>query len=156
MQEAEKTGTDPQQSALERQAPQLDSAGQRQRGTAGPSGFERLPGSRYEAEAIANLAPGRVLRFFDFKASRPQLSAAELDGYRVVHLATHGVIDTERPALSGLVLSLVDQQGQPQEGLLGLNDIYNLRLHADLVVLSGCRTALGRELKGEGLIREGS
>jgi len=62
------------------------------------------------------------------------------------------VVDAERPALSGLVLSLVDEQGAPRNGYLRLHDIYNMRLNADLVVLSGCDTALGKEIKGEGLI----
>ncbi|HEY9422869.1 MAG TPA: CHAT domain-containing protein, partial [Thermoanaerobaculia bacterium] len=75
-----------------------------------------------------------------------------LGGFRIVHFATHGVIDAERPALSGLALSMVDEKGNSREGFLHLHDIYNLRLDADLVVLSGCRTALGREVRGEGLI----
>jgi CHAT domain-containing protein len=62
------------------------------------------------------------------------------------------VLDNERPALSGLVLSLVDEHGAPRNGYLRLHDIYNLRLDADLVVLSACQTALGKEVKGEGLV----
>ncbi|HEX6864203.1 MAG TPA: CHAT domain-containing protein, partial [Thermoanaerobaculia bacterium] len=73
-------------------------------------------------------------------------------GFRVVHFATHGVLDAERPALSGLALSMVGPDGSAQEGFLHLRDVYGLRLDADLVVLSGCRTALGRELRGEGLV----
>src|SRR6185295_11753013 len=54
---------------------------------------------------------------------------------------------------SGVLLSLVDEHGQPQErGILSLGEIYNLKLHAEMVVLSACRTALGKEVKGEGLI----
>jgi CHAT domain-containing protein len=69
-----------------------------------------------------------------------------------VHFATHSVLNNQRPELSGVVLSLVDQSGQPQNGFLRLYDIYNLRLASDLVVLSACQTALGGEIKGEGLI----
>jgi CHAT domain-containing protein len=54
--------------------------------------------------------------------------------------------------LSGIVLSLVNEQGEPQDGFLRLHEVYNLKLGADLVVLSGCRTALGKEIRGEGLI----
>jgi hypothetical protein len=60
--------------------------------------------------------------------------------------------DSERPELSGLVLSLVDKYGKPQNGFLQLQDIYNMSLNADLVVLSGCETALGKEIKGEGVL----
>jgi CHAT domain-containing protein len=69
-----------------------------------------------------------------------------------VHFATHGLLDSERPSLSGLVLSMVDERGARQNGYLRLHDIYNLRLDADLVVLSACQTALGKEIKGEGLV----
>jgi CHAT domain-containing protein len=121
--------------------------------SAASSGFERLPFSRREADAIAALAPpDRTLKALDFEASRAAAERADLAGYRFVHFATHGVVDTARPELSGLVLSLVDRSGRPQEGFLRLPELYNLNLGADLVVLSACRTALGREIKGEGLV----
>jgi CHAT domain-containing protein/Tfp pilus assembly protein PilF len=115
--------------------------------------FERLPGSRQEAEAIAALVPPAKARVaLDFDASRAEVLSDRLSAYRIVHFATHGVIDAEHPALSGLALSMVDRTGKPQAGFLHLHDIYNLRLNADLVVLSGCRTALGKEVRGEGLL----
>ncbi|HEX3130175.1 MAG TPA: CHAT domain-containing tetratricopeptide repeat protein, partial [Thermoanaerobaculia bacterium] len=112
----------------------------------------RLAASSREAEAISELAPGRVWTALGFQASRATAFGGELARHRIVHFATHGVIDSETPELSGLVLSLVDEEGRPQEGFLGLDDIYNLDLRADLVVLSGCETALGREMRGEGLV----
>jgi CHAT domain-containing protein/tetratricopeptide (TPR) repeat protein len=112
----------------------------------------RLAASSREAEAISELAPGRAWTALGFQASRSTAFGGELGRHRIVHFATHGVIDAETPELSGLVLSLVDEEGKPQEGFLGLDDIYNLDLHADLVVLSGCETALGREMRGEGLV----
>jgi CHAT domain-containing protein len=87
-----------------------------------------------------------------FTASRSTVLSGALAGYRLVHLATHGIFDGSSPALSGLVFSLVNERGQPQDGFLRLNDIYNMRLDADLVVLSACQTALGQQLRGEGLI----
>lgn len=115
--------------------------------------FERLPASRQEAKDIAGLAPsGMVWTGLDFAASRESVLSGELRSYRVIHFATHGVADTRTPELSGLVLSLVDAAGHPRDGFLGVSDLYELELAADLVVLSGCRTALGKEVPGEGLM----
>ena len=72
--------------------------------------------------------------------------------YRVIHLATHGLLNSTHPELSGVVLSLVDRQGKVQDGFLRLHEIYNLKLSADLVVLSACQTGLGKEVRGEGLV----
>jgi CHAT domain-containing protein len=76
----------------------------------------------------------------------------ELAPYRIVHFATHGLIDARTPELSGLALSGVGKDGSPRDGFLSLADLYNLQLGSDLVVLSGCETALGREIRGEGLV----
>lgn len=115
--------------------------------------FEPLPSSRREAKEIAGLAPaGQVWAALDFEASREAVLSGKLRDYRVVHFATHGVADARNPELSGLVLSLVDAAGRPREGFLGLSDIYELDLAAGLVVLSGCQTALGKEVRGEGVM----
>jgi CHAT domain-containing protein len=112
-----------------------------------------LPFSRREADAIAALAPaGRTLKAVDFEANRQTTTHADLADYRFVHFATHGIVDSARPELSGLVLSLVDREGRPQDGFLRVHDLYNLKLGADVVVLSACRTALGKEIKGEGIV----
>lgn len=114
--------------------------------------FARLPMSRREAEAISALAtPGETKVFLDFAANRDEVLSERLSAYRTVHFATHGIIDAEHPALSGLALSTVDEAGRPREGFLHLRDVYELRLGADLVVLSGCRTALGKQFRGEGM-----
>jgi CHAT domain-containing protein len=77
---------------------------------------------------------------------------ADLSEYRLLHFATHGLIDANRPELSALALSMVDENGVEQNGYLRAQDLFNLKLNADLVVLSACETALGRQLRGEGLI----
>jgi CHAT domain-containing protein len=116
-------------------------------------GLGRLPFSRGEAAAIASLvAPGDSLMATGFAASRSAATSPELSDYRIVHFATHGVLNTRQPELSGVVLSLFDAAGRRQDGFLRLHDVYNLRLGAELVVLSGCQTGLGRDLGGEGLI----
>jgi CHAT domain-containing protein len=113
----------------------------------------RLPDTGREAESIAALVPegGRlVARGFD--ASRDAVLGAHLDEYRYIHFATHGFVDTRYPALSALALSQFDDRGAPLNGYLRLHDIYDLDLRADLVVLSACETALGRDVRGEGLV----
>ena len=92
------------------------------------------------------------MKAFDFDASRDAVLAADLGLFRILHFAAHSVLDDERPELSGIVLSLFDRAGRRRNGFLRLYDIYSLRLNADLVVLSACQTALGQEIKGEGLI----
>lgn len=112
-----------------------------------------LPFSRAEAEAIMRVAPkGEVLSALDFKASRETASSPSLARYRIIHIATHGIMDLEHPELSGIVLSMVDEEGKPVDGYLRLHEIYNLNLPAELVVLSACQTGVGKQIKGEGLI----
>ena len=76
----------------------------------------------------------------------------ELANYRIVHFAAHGVLNNDEPGLSGIILSMFDRGGRPQDGFLRLRDIYGLRLPVDLVVLSACSTALGKPVRGEGIV----
>ena len=115
--------------------------------------LQRLLFSRDEAEAIFSLTSNQSnLVALDFRANRKLAMSDELSQYRIVHFSTHGLLNSRHPELSGLVLSLVDEAGRPQDGFLRLSDIYTLRLNADLVVLSACKTGLGKEVRGEGLI----
>lgn len=115
--------------------------------------FERLIHTRQEAEAIIALVPPEQgFKALDFAASRATVMNAGLDQYRIIHFATHGLLNSRRPEFSGIVLSLVDEQGTAQEGFLRAHEIYNMKLNAELVVLSACSTALGKEIKGEGLV----
>jgi CHAT domain-containing protein len=113
----------------------------------------RIPFTRIEADRIASLVPAAsVLKATGFSANLRAVTDGSLENYRIIHFATHGVLNTRTPDLSGLVFSLVDARGRPQEGFLRLHDLDRLRLNADLVVLSGCDTARGRRIEGEGII----
>ncbi len=113
----------------------------------------RLPFTRREAEAILAVTPASEgMKALDFRASRQTAISPDLAQHRIVHFATHGLLNSEHPELSGVVLSLVDEQGKPVDGFLRLHEIYNLNLPAEMVVLSACQAALGKEIKGEGLV----
>jgi len=115
--------------------------------------LRRLPFTRLEADAIAELtAPAERKEAIGFAANRDAALDPQLAQYRYIHFATHGLLNTRHPELSGIVLSLVDQNGVEQDGFLLANEIYNLNLPAELVVLSGCKTGLGKEIKGEGMV----
>jgi CHAT domain-containing protein len=112
----------------------------------------RLTHSRKEAKAIVSVAPaGSSLLALDFDASRSKALSDELRQFKIIHLATHGILNSENPELSGLVFSLVDKEGKPARGFMRLSDVYNLNLPAELVVLSACQTAIGQAAKSEGL-----
>ena len=109
--------------------------------------------SRDEATRIYRVAPkGKSYTALDFDANRKIATSDKLSNYRYVHFATHGLVDLDRPELSGIVLSMVDKRGKEQDGYLRLYEIYNLNLPAELVVLSGCQTGVGKPIQGEGLI----
>jgi CHAT domain-containing protein len=139
---------------LESAGPSLsESAMTRSAKESGVRRFQRLRFSRSEADAIATLvAREQGFKAIDFAASKRTAMSADLAHYRILHFATHGLLNSQHPELSGVVFSLVDEQGQPQDGFLRLHEIYNLKLNADLVALSACQTALGKEVKGEGLV----
>src|SRR5260370_28050211 len=138
----------------------------RSRGTAAPASglrgagafeetqpFGRLPFTRREGNAILSLVDsGDRKGAFDFDASLATVQSEALIQYRFVHLATHGSLNTARPELSGLVFSLVDREGRDQDGFLPAMEVFNLKLAAEVVVLSACQTALGKEISGEGLV----
>ncbi len=113
----------------------------------------RLPGTRQEAEAILSLIPdAEQTSAFDGKANLNLANNPLLSQYRIVHFATHGIFNGGSPELSGIVLSLVNEKGNSLNGFLGIADIFNLNLPAELVILSACETGLGKEVKGEGLV----
>jgi CHAT domain-containing protein/tetratricopeptide (TPR) repeat protein len=112
----------------------------------------RLPFSRGEADAIAALAGKAVTTFVGEDATRERTLGRALYDYRFLHFAAHGIVNQKVSSLSSLVLSLVDEAGRSRDGFVMLQDVYDMTLNADVVVLSGCQTALGKDVRGEGPI----
>jgi CHAT domain-containing protein len=112
-----------------------------------------LNGTRVEAEQIARLARstgGQADIWLDLDASEGNVATRDIKKYRVVHIATHGLLNAERPQFTGVVLSLVGNKSG--DGFLRTDEIFNLNLGGALVMLSACETGLGKEKRGEGVI----
>jgi CHAT domain-containing protein len=113
----------------------------------------RLPGTRKEAEEIVAMVPATQRRLaLDFAASRETVTSAELSQYRYVHLSTHGFLNSVHLELSGVVFSLVNERGEDQDGFLRAHELFNLKLPAEVVVLSACQTGIGKTIRSEGLV----
>jgi CHAT domain-containing protein len=119
----------------------------------GVPNLSRLSATAWEAQKIRELAKDKnSIILSDFDASREKAIDPMLGEYRFIHFATHAVINQENPDLSAIALSQVDERGRPISGLLSTQDIHRLRLPAELVVLSACRSGLGKDAPGEGLL----
>ena len=114
--------------------------------------WEALPYTRGEVERIAEIYPGARL-YLGEEATEEQAKSVSRD-VRILHFATHGYIDDRSPLDSALVLTIPEELPAGRDnGLLQVWEIFeSVRLDADLVVLSACESALGRELSGEGMI----
>ena len=112
----------------------------------GPHAPPPLPGSEGEVRDIAHFAPDAVLRL-GAAASKAFLESASLQGFSIIHFATHAVVDANVLAHTRLALS----PGAHDDGFVTPGDLAALHLDADVVVLSACRTATGVVLGGEGV-----
>jgi CHAT domain-containing protein len=133
----------------------LDSGVKDVTGQAGsPPVLPRLAGTRIEADQIARLAKSSGTQgdlWLDLSANEDDLKTHDIQNYRALHIATHGVLDAMRPQFSGLVLSLVGNKGD-DDGFLRTGEVFNLKLGAPLVMLSACESGLGKVKRGEGVI----
>src|SRR5215510_3646303 len=113
----------------------------------------RLNGTRTEADQISKLAKasgGQADVWLDLDANEDNLDARDISKYRIIHVATHGLLNAERPQFTGVVLSLVGNK--THDGFVRTDEVFNLRLGSPLVMLSACETGLGKEKRGEGVM----
>jgi len=117
-----------------------------------PNSIQPLLYTKRELKNLTEIAGAQSRVVSGFEASRKTLDNLDLSQYSILHFATHGLLDPKRPEHSGFFLSMVDQSGRPQDGFITMQDVYRLHAPVDLVVLSACRTGLGKDVRGEGLI----
>ena len=117
-----------------------------------PSSIQPLLYTKRELKNLTDIAGSQSHVVSGFEASRKTLDNLDLSQYSILHFATHGLLDPKRPEHSGFFLSMIDQAGRPQDGFITMQDVYRLHAPVDLVVLSACRTGLGKDVRGEGLI----
>ena len=108
--------------------------------------------AKRELRAIEELTGDDSAFYTEYAATRDNFLNVNFNQFRIVHVVTHGILNDVEPQLSGLYLTRVDSNNRPLAGFIGLTDIFKMNTSVDLVVLSACQTALGKELRGEGLI----
>jgi CHAT domain-containing protein len=121
-------------------------------GSLNPTEIQPLFFAKHELISLQNVAGSETFLATGFDATPEKLKNTDLTKYAILHFATHGILNPKRPENSGFFLSTVTRDGRPQNGFVGLEDIYGLRAPVSLVVLSACQTGLGKDVRGEGLI----
>lgn len=113
--------------------------------------FPRLPNTAGEVRAISEFyKPAERKLLLGPDATEMSVKSETLVDYRYIHFAIHAMLDEQAPSRSGIVLSLVNMG--TEDGVLRMSEIFNLQLNADLVVLSACRSGLGKMVRGEGMV----
>jgi CHAT domain-containing protein len=110
--------------------------------------LEPLPYAAQELQRIGRTFPDRTRILSGASARETDLRSPVTSQFPVIHFATHGLVSDVQPKRSGLLMA--PEPGE--DGLLQVSEIYGLGLRANLIVLSACQTALGKEITGEGLI----
>ena len=117
-----------------------------------PDKIQPLVYSKEELNYLNEIAGRGALVARGFDASRAMLEKTDFSQYSILHLATHSLLDLKNSKKLGFYLSMVNEAGQNEDGFITMQDVYNLRVPVSLVVLSACRTGLGEDVRGEGLI----
>jgi len=116
----------------------------------GAFNVSRLEYSGFEVERIASLFKKTKIDTFKRKeASEEKLKDLNLEDYKILHFATHCLIDDKKPDRSSIVLSIGNASSEDE--ILQMREVFNLKLNSDLVTLSACQTGLGQFIKGEGI-----
>ena len=110
-----------------------------------------LPFSRREARNVVKFFPkeNRTIYLKD-KANEASIKKLSLTDYQVIHFACHGLLDEKFPFRSALVLSKGEKE--EEDGFFQVREIYNLKMNAEMIVLSACQTGRGKLEHGEGVL----